>query len=87
MRRLSFQQFNEFLANIMKLNSHLQAKNKKKLPPPGQAFIIIVIVTTLWWQTRDETLAKANEIFGPDNQAKIEKKKIKKDQAKIKENR
>lgn len=40
--RLSFQQFNEFLANIKKLNSHLQ--------------------------TRDETLAKANEIFGPENQ-------------------
>merc|ERR1711871_871117 len=40
--RLSFQKFNEFLANIKKLNSHLQ--------------------------TRDETLAKASEIFGPDNQ-------------------
>jgi len=40
--RLSFQQFNEFLANIKKLNSHLQ--------------------------TRDETLDKANEIFGPENQ-------------------
>merc|ERR1712166_922254 len=40
--RLSFQQFNEFLANIKKLNSHLQ--------------------------TRDETLAKADDILGPDNQ-------------------
>jgi len=40
--RLSFQQFNEFLANIKKLNSHLQ--------------------------TRDETLTKASEIFGPENQ-------------------
>jgi len=40
--RLSFQQFNEFPANIKKLNSHLQ--------------------------TRDETLDKANEIFGPENQ-------------------
>jgi len=40
--RLSFQQFNEFLANIKKLNSHLQ--------------------------TREETLDKANEIFGPENQ-------------------
>lgn len=40
--RLSFQQFNEFLANIKKLNSHLQ--------------------------TRDETLQKASDIFGPENQ-------------------
>lgn len=40
--RLSFQQFNEFLANIKKLNSHLQS--------------------------RDETLEKAQEIFGLDNQ-------------------
>jgi len=40
--RLSFQQFNEFLANIKKLNSHLQ--------------------------TREETLQKASDIFGPENQ-------------------
>jgi len=40
--RLSFQQFNAFLANIKKLNSHLQ--------------------------TREETLANAAEIFGPENQ-------------------
>eukprot|EP00658_Telonema_sp_P-2_P052414 TRINITY_DN4060_c0_g1_i4.p1 TRINITY_DN4060_c0_g1~~TRINITY_DN4060_c0_g1_i4.p1 ORF type:complete len:258 (+),score=59.22 TRINITY_DN4060_c0_g1_i4:213-986(+) len=40
--RLSFQQFNEFLANIKKLNSHLQ--------------------------NREETLQKASDIFGPENQ-------------------
>jgi len=44
--RLSFQQFNEFLANIKKLNSHVQ--------------------------TRDETLQKASEIFGPENQDLME---------------
>ena len=40
--RLSFQQFNEFLANIKRLNSHVQ--------------------------NREDTLEKARDIFGKENQ-------------------
>eukprot|EP00966_Prymnesium_polylepis_P268720 6208207-Prymnesium_polylepis.1 len=39
--RLTYEQFNQFLSNIKKLNDHVQ--------------------------TRDETLAQANEIFGQEN--------------------